>query len=43
MIRQIGTATQRIVSFGRDNDGGLYLVGYEGMIYKLDFEGAVFE
>ena len=42
-VRQIGTAPQRIVSFGLDAQGGLYLVGYEGMIYKLDFERAVFE
>jgi glucose/arabinose dehydrogenase len=42
-IRQIGTAPQRIVSFGRDTQGELYLVGYEGTIYKIDFAGAVFE
>jgi putative heme-binding domain-containing protein len=41
-IRQIGTAPQRIVSFGRDLQGSLYLVGYEGMIYRLEFEGAAF-
>jgi len=42
-IRQIGAAPQRIVSFGRDAAGELYLVGYEGMIYQIDFERAVFE
>ncbi len=42
-IRQIGTAPQRIVSFGQDERGELYLVGYEGMIYKMDFDQAVFE
>jgi glucose/arabinose dehydrogenase len=42
-IRQIGAAPQRIVSFGRDAEGGLYVVGYEGMIYRLDFANAVFE
>jgi putative heme-binding domain-containing protein len=42
-ILQIGTAPQRIVSFGRDHVGELYLVGYEGMIYKIDFDGCVFE
>jgi putative heme-binding domain-containing protein len=42
-IRQIGTAPQRIVSFGRDEQGELYLVGYEGTIYKMDFVEAVFE
>ena len=42
-VRQIGTCPERIVSFGQDADGGLYLVGYEGTIYKLDFGPAVFE
>jgi glucose/arabinose dehydrogenase len=42
-IRQIGTAPQRIVSFGRDEQGELYLVGYEGTVYKMDFADAVFE
>ena len=42
-IRQIGTAPQRIVSFGKDSQGELYLVGYEGTIYKIDFADAVFE
>ena len=38
-VRQIASAPQRVVSFGRDQHGELYLVGYEGMIYKIDFEG----
>ena len=42
-VRQIATAPQRIVSFGQDAHGELYLVGYEGMIYKIDFDGALFE
>jgi putative heme-binding domain-containing protein len=42
-IRQIGTAPQRIVSFGRDAKGELYVVGYEGMIYQMDLAGAKFE
>ena len=42
-IRQIGTAPQRIASFGQDERGELYLVGYEGTIYKIDFDQAVFE
>jgi hypothetical protein len=42
-VRQIAGAAQRIVSFGQDQHGGLYLVGYEGMIYKIDFDGAIFE
>jgi len=42
-VRQIASAPQRVVSFGRDQHGELYLVGYEGMIYKIDFDGAIFE
>jgi putative heme-binding domain-containing protein len=42
-IRQIGAAPQRVVSFGRDNRGELYLVGYEGTIYRMNFEKAIFE
>ncbi|MHB8524246.1 MAG: PQQ-dependent sugar dehydrogenase [Limisphaerales bacterium] len=41
-IRQIGMAPQRVVSFGRDARGELYVVGYDGMIYQLDFHEAVF-
>jgi glucose/arabinose dehydrogenase len=41
-IRQIGTAPQRVVSFGRDLNGGLYVVGYEGMLFRLIFEGTAF-
>jgi putative heme-binding domain-containing protein len=43
MVREIGAAPQRIVSFGCDANGELYLVGYEGMIYRMDFLDAVFE
>jgi putative heme-binding domain-containing protein len=42
-IREIGTAPQRIVSFGRGANGELYLVGYEGMIYQMDFSQCTFE
>jgi putative heme-binding domain-containing protein len=42
-VRQIGTSPQRIVSFGRDDGGELYLVGYEGTIYRVQFAGAKFE
>jgi putative heme-binding domain-containing protein len=41
-IRQIGMAPQRIVSFGRDHSGNLYLVGYEGTIYSIDFDSTTF-
>lgn len=42
-VRQIGTSPQRIVSFGRGTRGELFLVGYEGTIYAINFEGATFD
>ncbi len=43
-IREIGQAPDRIVSFGRDRKGALYFIGYnQGVVYRLNFEGAVFE
>jgi putative heme-binding domain-containing protein len=41
-IRELGLAPQRFASFGHDLQGELYLVGYEGTIYRIDFENAVF-
>ena len=41
--RQIGVAPQRVVSFCEDEKGDLYVVGYEGMISRIDFSGAQFE
>ena len=42
-VRQIGVAPQSIASFAEDENLNLYVVGYEGMIYKLDFTQAVFD
>jgi putative heme-binding domain-containing protein len=42
-IRQIGTCPQGIASFGTDELGNVYVVGYEGMIYTLEFGGTIFE
>jgi glucose/arabinose dehydrogenase len=42
-IRQIATAPQIITSFATDEAGNIYVVGYQGMIYQLDFTGAKFE
>jgi len=42
-IRQLGVASQRVVSFGRDLASQLYVVGYEGTIYRIHFEGSAFE
>ena len=42
VVRQIGTAPERIASFGQDHAGELYVVGYEGTIFKLDFSAGAF-
>jgi putative heme-binding domain-containing protein len=42
-IRQIGNSPQGIASFATDEQGEIYVVGYEGMIYKLDFTGTTFD
>lgn len=41
--RQIGVVPQRLVSFSEDEAGNLYVVGYEGTIYHIDFADARFE
>ncbi len=41
-IRQLATCPQAITSFAADEEGRLYVVGYQGMIYQLDFSGADF-
>lgn len=43
LVRQIGLSPQSIASFGTDETGNIYVVGYEGMIYKIDFKDASFE
>ena len=42
-IRQIATSPQNIASFAQDEAGEIYVVGYEGMVYKLDFTPAKFD
>ena len=42
-VRQIATSPQFIASFGTDEQGNIYVVGYEGMIYKMDFDEAEFD
>ena len=41
--RQIGIFPQRLASFTEDAAGNIYGIGYEGMIYRIDFTGAQFE
>ncbi len=43
VVRQIGAAPQGIASFATDERGEIYLVGYEGMVYQLDFAGTNFD
>ena len=42
-VRQIGTVPLGLVSFGTDETGNIYVVGYEGMIYRLDFSESRFD
>jgi putative heme-binding domain-containing protein len=42
-VRQIGVVPQGLVSFSEDEAGNLYVVGYEGMVYQLDFTNARFD
>ncbi len=42
-IRQIAVAPQFIASFGTDQAGNIYVVGYEGMVYKIDFQSSPFD
>ena len=42
-VRQVGSIPQGLVSFGTDEGGRIYAVGYEGMIYQLDFSEARFD
>ena len=43
VARQISRIPQRLVSFGTDEPGNIYAVGYEGMIYQLDFSQSRFD
>jgi len=42
-VRQLATCPQPITSFATDAEGSMYVVGYDGMIYQLDFTGAKFD
>ena len=42
-ILEIGTSPAKVVAFGRDREGALYVIGYDnGMIYKMDFSDATY-
>jgi putative heme-binding domain-containing protein len=42
-VRQLATLPQEVTSFATDGSGNIYVVGYQGMIYQLDFSGADFD
>ena len=42
-IRQIAVSPQVIASFGTDQAGNIYVVGYEGMVYRIDFDSSDFD
>jgi putative heme-binding domain-containing protein len=42
-IRQIAISPQFIASFGADEAGNIYVVGYEGMVYRMDFNSTAFD
>ncbi len=42
-VREIGSIPQGLVSFGMDEAGNVYAVGFEGMIYQLDFTESRFD
>ena len=42
-VRQIARPEQMPVSFGRDDAGNLYMVGYEGTIFRIDLDATKFE
>jgi putative heme-binding domain-containing protein len=42
-VRQIATVPQGLVSFGTDEAGHIYIVGFEGRVYRMDFSGARFD
>ncbi|MCH2375191.1 MAG: PQQ-dependent sugar dehydrogenase [Planctomycetes bacterium] len=43
-IRQIGTAPDRVASFGIDRNGELFALGFDyGMVYRLVLDDSVFE
>jgi glucose/arabinose dehydrogenase len=42
-VRQIARSPQPVVSIGRDNEGELYVVGYEGTIFHMDLAKGVFK
>jgi len=43
VVRQVGLCPGWITSFGTDEHGDIYAVGYAGMIYHLDLAASNFD
>lgn len=43
VVRQLATCPESAVTFGIDEQGELYVIGYEGMIYKMDLSVTEFK
>lgn len=42
-VHELGVCPQWITAFAMDEAGDLYVVGYQGMVYRLDFRGSRFD
>jgi putative heme-binding domain-containing protein len=42
-VRELGESPEHLASFGVDENGEIYVVGYEGTIFRLDFSESTFE
>ncbi len=42
-IRQIGSCPEKPASFGIDSEGELFIVGYQGTIFRIVLDDAIFE
>jgi hypothetical protein len=42
-VHELGESPEHIASFGLDENGEIYLVGYEGTIFHVDLSQSRFE
>jgi hypothetical protein len=42
-LKQIGVSPEGIVGFATDEDGRMFVVGYEGMVWEMDFTTSDFK
>jgi putative heme-binding domain-containing protein len=43
LVRELGESPEHIASFGTDDQGEIYLVGYEGSVFHIDLSATKFE